>query len=239
MKKSATGDFSRRALLNYYLPLFFGLYYLSMFITGMLFPTPYDWRLMPISDLFDVGLNPNGWFIYWRCLIPFGVLHIPLAGYWYRKLQVIGKRTAASGSILFSLAGVGWILLGTFPNVPTNLTIHMISAGVAAIGYYFALLCFWVIMMKDRLAKYNGKRQFNFRLMNLGTILAWFSIIGMVSYYLIVPSAQVEFIEGADLLAQGYSAIYSFSLWEWIMYTQFNINIVLLAGMIPETIEPL
>ncbi len=239
LKTFFTGDFSRHTMLTILLPLYFFAYYGTMFVSFLFFPYPYDWRFLAISGLISVYGNPNGWYFFAGGMIVFSILLIPIAGYLYRKLHVICQRTAAIGTFSLLLAALGNFLLGTIVYTPSNLMYHFISAIFYALGFLTAFLCYWLIMMKDRLPRFHGKRQFNRRLMDWALVMILFAVCGMAISQGIRFMIEGTFDVSNDWPFKGIPYVLSFGVWEWILFTFFNIHLILSVCMIPKVVEPL
>ncbi len=240
LKAFFTGNISRHRMITVLLPLLFIVYYGTMFLALMFYPTPYDWRFMAISGIIDVQENPNGWYLFAPGIIAFSILLIPIAGYLYRKLHVICQRTAEIGTFFILLSAVGNFLLGAVINIPSNMIIHIIAAACYAVGLLFGYLCFWLIMMKDRLPRFHGKRQFNRRLMDWGLVMILFAVGGAAVTQVIGIVLLGTFdLGGFDWMLNGLPYILSFGVWEWILYMFLNVHLILSICMMPENVEPL
>ncbi len=240
LKAFFTGNISRRKMTTLLLPIVFIVYYGTMFLAILSYPDVYDWRFMAISSIGDVNENPNGWYIFAVGIVTFSLSLIVIAGYLFRKLHVICQRTAEIGTFFILLAALGNFLLGVVLNIPENLIIHIIAAACYAIGLLFGYLCYWFIMMKDRLPWFHGKRQFNRRLMDWALVMILFSLGGIViSQGIRVAIEGTLDFGGLDWIMRGEPYILSFGVWEWVLYTFLNIHLIFSICMVPEVVEPL
>ncbi len=240
LKTFFTGDIYRKTMITLLLPVLFIVYYGAMFLAFLSYPNTYDWRFMAISSLVDVNENPDGWYIFAVGIIFFSLCLIAIAGYLYRKLHVICQRSAEIGRFFILLAAVGNFLLGAVINIPENLIIHIIGAASYAIGLLFGYLCFWFIMMKDRLPRFHGKRQFNRRIMDWALFMILFAVGGAVITQIISfgITGTID-IGGLDFMNEGLPYILSFGVWEWVLYTFLNVHLIFSICMVPEVVQPL
>jgi len=235
------GMLAKHTLLTRNLPIAIIVLLITTLISNLVFPTAYDWRYMVISALTNAEDNPAGYWILSSAMTLAGILLIPFPGYLQKHLGKICRFTAGIGSFFFVLGVIALILTGILyegSGIPSRT--HENLAAVAFAGLVFGCFFYGFPMMKDRIAKYGGKRQFNFRLFIIGALCLWFAFLGMALsalYVAVVPNnwgwVDIDWIEkGAPVLA-------SFALWEWILYFMLLFYLVLLIEMIPEHVEPL
>lgn len=238
--KFFTGDISRHFVIGRLLPLLLCFFFGGIFLSNLWYPTEYDWRYLTISELMNPLLNSDGQYFLSIAIILCGILLIPVSGYLYRKMRVICLKTAKVGKFSMLMGCVGLILLGFIPDTDELDPYHQASAALIACGMISAYLCWWVIMRKDRLPKYGGKRQFNRRLMVTGIFLMWFVIVGMLLSQGIRLVIQGDLsYEGLAWRALGLSVFMSIALWEWWFFMTFVIYLALLMFMVPEIVQPL
>nr|MDO8110906.1 DUF998 domain-containing protein [Candidatus Sigynarchaeota archaeon] len=224
---------------------------MAMLVADLVFPTPFDWRYMAISALGYPDDNPSGFWIMSVGGVCLSVLLIPAIGFIYRHLRVICPGAAGLGMIFASIGVVGLILT----SVLVGSTIlggrtHENLALIAFAGFLFGLFIWGFPLIKDRMPRYNGKKQFDFRVMRIAFTMIWAIIIGMATclalnevVYGNVPglgSVDISWIDpnNPDFVMPMPSWA-SFAMWEWLLYWGMLIYFMLLVVMIPPTVEPL
>ncbi len=232
------GEVEKKWLLTRLLPAIITIIGLSLLISGLLFPTVYDWRYMVISDLMSATANSPGFMFASGGIAVSGILAIPLVGYLHRRLRVICRFTTSVGTFFLLLGIVGMISVGILYDVPERT--HVYVAAVAFLGLLFCFFFYGFPMLKDRMARFHGRRQFNGRLMAISFAMLWFAFLGTALSALYVEVTPNDWgWTGLDWIEKGAPVLASFALWEWIVLVSLLTNLLLLVAMIPETVQPL
>lgn len=172
---------------------------------------------MVISALTNAEDNPQGFLVLSVAMAVVGVLMIPLPGYFQRRLGKICRGTAAIGTFFYLLGIVGLIAVGVlYEGLGLPNRLHETLAAVAFAGLVFGNFFYGWPMIKDRLAKYHGKRQFNGKLMGIGFTLLWIAFLGMAgsALYLEITPNEWGWV-GLDWIGTGAPVLASFAVWEW------------------------
>jgi hypothetical protein len=182
IKSYIAGLFPKDVLLKRLFPLLFFTLVMTTLAAGIVFPTAYDWRYMAISALGSPEENPPGFWLMSLNGVCLCVLLVPVIGFVHRHLRVICRGMAGLGTVF---AWVGVVGL-TLTSVLVGSTVlggrtHENLALVAFLGFLFALFFWGFPLIKDRMPRYHGKRQFDGRLMAVATVMMWAIVIGMAT----------------------------------------------------------
>ena len=155
------GNYTKRQLTHYYLPLGIGLHYLFLTIAWLFFPYieeyPYNWTTSMISRLGKPQENPIGWIFFSAAFIPLGFLLIILIPYLYQRFSKLAKREAKIVRISLTFSSIGLIGIAAIPNFLPNIFgfFHMLNAVLIYIGMFLTVLITPRIIFLER--KKNGK----------------------------------------------------------------------------------
>lgn len=214
---------------------------ISLLISGLLFPTVFDWRYMVISDLMSSTENSQGFLYASIGVAVCGILAIPLVGYLHRHLRVICRITTSVGTCFLILGIIGMLLVGLIYDAPGQpARLHEYLAAIAFLGLLFCFFFYGWPMIKDRMTRFHGRRQFNGRLMAISFGMLWFAFLGTAGGALYTELALKDLgWTGLNWIDAGAPVLASFALWEWIVLFSILTNLLLLVAMIPEKVEPL
>ena len=209
------------AMALFGLPLFSLLaFWGCILMAAHLYPSEYDWRYMPLSNLFAAVRNPAG--------------HI-----W-----------AAAGIVASGLCGLTWSVLLPAAQRPAGLRVFQLGiifmAGSAAIpdsmlpfrkGHEFFTvlafsgLCLGLVVMVFQTVEHSLSR----RIRRWATLLAGSAVLpivfaGLAQAYVFytLPAISRVNLSWRD---RGIQAWLSFAFWEWITCATLSIHMVLLAFM--------
>ncbi|MHA1791355.1 MAG: hypothetical protein ACTSVI_01840 [Promethearchaeota archaeon] len=232
IKRFLNGDITKNELLTLVIPFILLSLGVSLLIANLLFPTAYDWRYMVISSLLDRDDNPLGYMIPSIGMTLAGLGMIPMVGYFHKRLNVIAKGPARTGTLFLIISIIGLISIGTIGQAITSIhKFHELLALFAFLGLLLTAGFYWFPIRKDHR---KGEGKINFKLVVIGGILIWIAFIGMI-----VSFAGVELIDndwgwvGLDWIDKGAPVVFSFALWEWILFLSQMTYLVLLSLSIP------
>jgi hypothetical protein len=248
IKSCLAGLLPKGVILKRLFPLLFVILVVTTLVAGIIFPTAYDWRYMPISALGDPGDNPDGFWLMSINGVVLCVMFIPVIGFIHHHLKVICRGMAGVGTF-FAIVGVAGL---TLTSVLVGSTIlgsrtHENLALAAFLGFLFALFFWGFPLVKDRMSRYGGRRQFNARLMALATVLMWGIVAGMASglglkevFFGDIGSGGLEWIDPSNPGYLGPASIWvSFPFWEWLLFWSMISSFVMVVAMAPSVVEPL
>jgi hypothetical protein len=251
LKTFVTGLLPKDVLLKRVFPLLFFTLIITTLAAGMVFPTAYDWRYMAISALGSPEDNPAGFWLMSLNGVCLCVLLIPVIGFIHRHLRVICRGMAGLGTVFASIGVVGLTLTSVLVgSTMLGSRTHENLALAAFLGFLFALFFWGFPLIKDRIPRYHGKRQFDGRLMAIATVMMWVIVIGMATglgledlLYGNVPGLGNVGIEWIDPYHPDFvipmPVWVSFPFWEWLLFWGMLACFVMIVMMLPATVEPL
>ncbi len=208
------------------------------FVSGLLYPYPYDWRYVVISALSSREENPNAYFLTPAGGIVAGIFLIGFLGYFQKKLGKICRGSTGVGTAFMLVGIVGLILLGVTELFDIRLgKSHEYLAALGFLGVVLAAPFYGCPVLKDRI---HGAKQFNMHLFWGTSIVLIIPVVGMAAGAII----------GSDL-PSGYEAVNyvishpgellfptSFAFWEWLLFFGVLVYVVCLAILVPENVIP-
>jgi hypothetical protein len=232
------GTFSRKALLTILIPAIVTALLAPAFVSGLLYPHPYDWRYIVLSALSSRKENPNAYFLTPAGGIIAGIVMIGFLGYYQKKLGKICRGSTGVGTAFMLVGVVGLILLGVTELFDIRIEkSHEYLAAFGFLGVVLAAPFYGCPILKDRL---RGAKQFNMQLFWATSIALIIPVVGMAAGAII----------GSDL-PPGYEAVdyvilhagellfpTSFAFWEWLLFFGVLVYVVCLAILVPENIIP-
>ncbi|MFX0100233.1 MAG: hypothetical protein ACFFCS_11680 [Candidatus Hodarchaeota archaeon] len=250
IKNFLAGNLSRKTVLTRLIPLVLVVIFGSLFITGMFFPTEFDWRVMVLSALFVSKDNPDGYIYFSVAVVVIAVSLIPMLGYLHRRLNKICMGTTRTGSVFLIISIIGFLLMGIFAIYPplgeilfNEDRMHEYMSFLGLVGLVLAYFFYGFSLLKDRKV---GKRQINQPALIIGTIIMWIVFLGLVLSQGVLeiieavyepdwPYVGIDWIDGTFLPKP--PLVLSFALWEWLLVIGVFVYMVLLLFMIPEDVE--
>ncbi|MGV9171034.1 MAG: DUF998 domain-containing protein [Promethearchaeia archaeon] len=219
------GYFTRFELIDY-LVISAVLGFLFLALAWMTYPLANQYSIMKDTISFlgssDADNNPEGWWFFSVSFIIFSISLIPLALYRFRRLKVINKPLASLSMLFYLIASVGIFLVAIFPDNGGQSYFSDLSAGrvhnIVSIlgfgGFGFASLIDFFLFIWDF---------FKAESLNSGIWLiiyiVFFIIVGMTAY------TQIIWEMTCESNCWPGDGIYSFPLWEWIVF--FTVFIVI------------
>jgi hypothetical protein len=237
------GKVDKSFLLHKIIPISYVIYIIGILIADLLYPNAFDWRYMVISELGNSASNPQGYYFSVIAGLIMGIMIIPFVGYVYRHLSIICRFTTFIGCLFCAIGLIGLIALGvtTFiPNMPNRTHENLAMTGFA--GLILAIFFWGFPLIKDRLKRYHGLRQFNFKLMLLGFISIWSVVLsaGGAALYIEVAKVNWGWVSLDWLTLNPHPPVLaSLALWEWAGVFCILLFYFLLIQMMPEEVKPL
>lgn len=217
-----TGKSSKRFYISFYLPLIIFIFAAFLFLSAIFYPN-YYFVDMDISNLGVPNLNPNGWFFWSIAMIFMGLTVIPFIPYLYRRLEGINRHFTRIGISFISIAVIGMIGLGTFPQYRIFLFLHQINAGFAFAGLYLTLFFLGFPVIKDK----RIKRPF----IGFFSFMGWSGIVGFLitQIYCIIQENSVF-----NYVNLGSQWFLNFAFWEWMLMVCVFSSFVILVNIVPD-----
>jgi len=237
------GNFSKRTLIHYSIPIGMGLFYLFLSISRLLFPYvesyPYNWTTSMISRLGWPEVNTIGWIFFSLAFVILGFLSIPLGAYYYRRFSPLNKIAAKFIRLFLYCMSLSLILLGLIPNFETEDRIFMIIHGINAIillggGFLMFLISFYLIL-KEYFAKEHSVFNFPKKLVMLYILIGIYEIICVTMLF--ISMARYGKFGGHYIHDPSIPLFLSAPLWEWQTMVLLLILIVLPCYIFPNEIE--
>ena len=203
------------------------------------YPPENDYSVMKDTISFlgssDTDNNPKGWFILSIALCVFSVLYFVFSNYKYRRMKFISKKMALLTLFLSYIACFGLILVGIFPDNQGDSIIDGIRAGqlhnnvsiLAFGGIGFGMMLDSFIFQLDQMPKLRGKKVIKRNVSFLPYALFWGTVL-LMAYFLIAWD-----IKCSENCWPG-DGIYSFPLWEWIVFGMIFVEIIMITARLPE-----
>ena len=187
------------------------LFFLTLTIPAILFPTHYTISKYFISAMGNYSKNPLGAFIFNSGIIFIGFLQIPIYMFLYQELKVKSKKLAKISCTLSIISAIGYIIVGNFPE---NIHIpHLIGAFLVFVGFFLAanIDLFIIINIKEWHDKFKTQASL--------LELVYFIIYTVGILYIFSTVLNLFF---QDNVLHSYT-IFSPSLWEWM----YNLALIL------------
>jgi hypothetical protein len=231
----------QQKLTKLILPITFGVIFILLMIARIIYPNyvlPADayndwWDV--ISNLGDLEKNPIGFIFFQIAMAISGLIMIPTIIYVHPKLWKYSRLNTALGTIFMILGVIGFLLVGLIPNDTLDIEkFHEISAGVGFLGVAIACM-FYFFAIKIR------KIPVNLKLFNIMIIVWWTGILLTGIFFAIAslyydPTYDLGWYNYEWGLA-GVPVIFSFALWERVMYCIMFLALWAGVKMIPERTE--
>ena len=231
------GHFSSYDLVDY-LVITAVIGFLFLALSWMTYPLENQYSIMNDTISFlgssDADNNPEGWWLFSISLITFSIILIPIAFYRLRRLKTINKPLSYLSTLFYLIASVGLFLVAIFPDNGGQSYFSDLSSGrlhnlvsiFAFGGFGFAILVDFFTFIWDF---------FNEQRVNQGVWLivyiVFFIVVGMTAY------TQITWEAICESNCWPGDGIYSFPLWEWIVF--FTVFFVIYAKILtlPNSIE--
>ncbi len=228
-----TGTISKKTLLTRLLPLDLGVLLATYFLANIFFSAPFDWRYMVISNLALPEVSPGYWIADIGMTLA-GIFLIPLLGYYQRRLGKICHGSTSVGTFFLFLGIIG--MIGSALPLG-NENFHVISAAVGFLGIILAGSFYILPIIKDH---WKGGKQFNMRLMGVAIFVLWAPVVGLAAnaLYTLIAQPWWGWQEFSWISRYDVPVIFSFPFWEWLMFVGLLVFLVLLAIVVPETMNP-
>ncbi|MFO8017338.1 MAG: hypothetical protein R6U96_01780 [Promethearchaeia archaeon] len=212
------GYFTRFELIDY-LVITAIIGFLFLALAWMTYPVANQYSIMKDTISFlgssDADNNPNGWWFLSVSFIFFSISLIPLSFYRFRRLKVINKPLATLSMLFYLIASVGIFLVAIFPDNGGQSYFSDLSAGrvhniVSIFGFGglgFGILVDFFLFIWDF---------FKASTINSGAwvfiYIVFFIVVGMTAY------TQITWEMTCETNCWPGEGIYSFPLWEWIVF---------------------
>jgi len=226
-----------------------------IFLAWLSYPAEHKYSIMTHTfsflGSFNPEHNPGWWWIFSIAMISWGLLAVPLVLYYHRRFVAISPWGAHVGAFLMFVGCAGITLVGIFPDARFNVfgpvrwtDIHEKAALMVVAGFIFGILCFGILLLKDRFFTSGNPHGIPFEHGRLfWPYLMWSSVLAVSAYFLIrwesvYPQWKAAAAaEGRDIGSHWSAALgtrYSFPLWEQLMiYTLFAF-LIWFAVVLPE-----
>ena len=213
-----------------------------MGIALMMYPPENNYSIMKDTISFlgskDDDNNPEGWYWLSIAFIYAGLLLIPLHMYIYRKMKPIANFAARIGFFFFLLSSIGLILVAIFPDNRGGSfyedldagKLHNLSALVAFGGLGFGILWYFLMLVKDQVPKMKGRKEIP-AISWIGPYILFFTVVTLTAY------TQIKWDIMCDSGCWPGDGIYSFPLWEWILFFTIFIYLIWIALSVPDSSE--
>jgi hypothetical protein len=233
-----SGSISRKAMLVRLNPLIIAALCIPIFIANLIFPTKYDWRYMVLSALSSPNDNPQVYLLPSIGMTIAGVLMIPFLGYYQKKLGKVCRGSTGVGTFFMFIAIFSMIGVSTISQVLVGVkNLHEIFAVLGFLGVILAGSFYGCPILKDRL---KGAKQFDMRLYWAGILALWVPVIGLAvsQLYIAIVKPSWGYVGIQWITSQQVPVVMSLAFWEWLMFVDIIMFVVLLAVMVPETVLP-
>jgi hypothetical protein len=196
---------------------------LFLIISYLLYPAENSYSIMKDTISFlgssDEDNNPEGWIFLTIGLVFLSIFLYVISLYQYHRLRLINKFGAFLSLFIYILAAIGLFLTGIFPDDRGDSIIEGLSAGnlhnsvalVAIAGLALGLIFDFMLFVKDRVTLFRGKKLCSVKIWGLPYMIFWV-VVGMVAY------TQIYWDIVCDTGCWPGDGIYSFPLWEWILF---------------------
>ena len=214
LKKYLSGNFSKKELTRYYVPVMLILIGCNILISWLLFPAKLNYNIIDraISNLGSRKDNPIGSVFFSIGIIAWGVLLIPWFLYIHKRFTKVCKYTSRVASFCALIGALFIPLIGIFSDDSSLFVfgvsmsdIHTFVAIVGIGGLGVGVLTYILPIIKDSLFK-RGNRQFS-----LFLIIIAYSLI----YYAGIGAAISEIYIDTHNLGWPGPGFFSLNLWEW------------------------
>ena len=234
-----SGTLSRRAMLTCVIPLIIAILLVGLFISGLMYQEPYDWRYIVISRFLSPEDNP-GWSSFAAIGMAIaGFVMITFLGYYQKHLGKICRGSTGVGTFFMLFGIVGLIGVGTIGQFDLGIEkLHEYLAAAGFLGVVLAAIFYGCPILKDHA---KGAKQFNMRMFWAGMIPLLVGVAGLAISALYNELNDLSYASNPsieDFEAYHFPAWISFAFWEWILFAGVAIYIVSLAFLVPETVIP-
>lgn len=221
------GETPRKTLLQQFFPVAGSIYAGLLALAIILYPPPYSIVTNTISDLGNPVLNPAGWGFFTASCYVIAFTLLPFYTHVYKQFwrQHFLVATIAWFSNLSASAGL--VMLGTFPNLPGTLYLHVTAAIASFGGLIGGGLLDWTLLV-GRALRTGGKARHQ-AIVAIGVMVATGCIalflLGMIDVNPATGTATVdEFV--------------LFAFMEWLLFALVGYQTVLLFVRLPPKLPP-
>jgi len=208
-------------------------FWVGMLMAARRYPSEYDWRYMPVSNLLSPSRNPAGYL--WASA---GIVLCSLGGlFWAAILARRGKHEGAGGT----LSGIRALQFGNFSMLCAALLPrwlnriekgHEILAVLAFVGLLFGMIS---LMFQSILRTITRRmRRFSGHARSYAAILASAAVFPILLAGLIQAYVRYVFPElpwaNIPWRARGAPAYLSFPFWEWVTCVVLSAYIAILSA---------
>ena len=238
------GNFTRYDILDW---LIIGgiLGFCLLALAWMVYPEENAYSIMKDTISFlgsmDEDNNPQGWWLFSISFVIFGLMLIPVALYRHKRMKLAGngkfiKIIEGMSFLFYIVAAIGVILIAMFPDNQgedfyadfTTGKIHNKIALVAFGGFGLALLLEFVVLMVDSFTTKHFKVKYW-----LPVYIIFLTVAGLTAY------TQIKWEMICESNCWPGDGIYSFPLWEWIVFFTLFMVLYTIALSIPNNLEKL
>ena len=199
----------------YFLIGLLGFFIITLLISGIIFPEPFDFRDTWISALGDPTRNPYGCVIFDIGFILASIGLIPVFINYYHRLRGFPKVFSLATLILWLLGTITFGFIGIFHD--KLQPIHDIFAAIAyvslSLGFFMLWICFGIFQRKI-----NDIRSLLYISLTVGQLFLFWVIL-----FLIPVRNQIDF--------------HDFAPWEWVGTLSIIVAIFLSSIFLPSSLE--
>jgi hypothetical protein len=183
------------------------------------FPGDYDWRYMTISTLQSAQLNPDGArCVAWGISLT-GLVLLPIAAFFFRRLRGFSERGARIGSAFMFAGLAAMVLIGITPKHPPRYPkLHEHLVALAMVGMVVSVSIYTWIALRG-LARETARERRGSRGMRMGLLVsALLPVVGTGSsqLYLYCRSESLGWVN-LSWRARGVPVVLSLAFWEWLI----------------------
>jgi hypothetical protein len=197
------------------------------------FPGDYDWRYMTISTLQSARLNPDGqrWVAWGTSLA--GLLLLPVARFFFRRLRGLSERGARIGSVLMFAGLAAMVLIGITPKHPSSYPkLHEHLVVVTLVGMVLSVSTnTWIVfrgLARETVRERRGARRVQMGLL----VSALLPVVGTGSsqLYLYLRTESLGWVD-LSWRARGVPVVLSIAFWEWLICGSVFVYLGLLSWL--------
>ena len=205
---------------------FFG----SVWVAAHRFPGEYDWRYMVVSRLLSEDKNPQGYWLIALGTSLSGLMQIPLASFFYKRLRGTSLWGAKLGWVFMILGLAAMILMGVIPyHLSFFSRAHDMLALAAFMGLVFSVVVNTVLVVQQGLFRATGKDS----MMSWGLISFMVMVLipiagtSLTQLYLYLFSRGLGWVN-LSWRDRGVPVVLSIAFWEWLTCVLLVVYLILL-----------
>jgi len=232
------GHFTKAELIKF-LTLFSALGFLFLFLAWLTYPPENNYSIMKDTISFlgssDPDNNPHGWWLFSISLIIFAIMLVPIAFYRYRRMKKVFLPFALFSLLFYIIAAVGLFLVAIFPDNGGMSYFSDLSAGrlhnlVSIFAFGGFGLAFLIDLFTYIIDAIKKPMLFNIKIWGMVYII-FFILLGIAVY------TQIRWNMICEANCWPGEGIYSFPLWEWIIFFTIFFVLYMTTLSLPNQIE--